>query len=185
MNNTPVISHWIGGASADGNSTRTAPVFNPATGQVAKNVRLASTADVDGAVAVALAAYPAWRDMSQAKRQGIMYNFRELLNARKGDLADILTAEHGKVTADALGEIQRGIEVLEFALGMPHLSKGDYSENVSTGVDVYTLRQPLGVVGIISPFNFPAMVPLWFFPIAIAAGNTVVLKPSEKDPSAS
>jgi len=113
-----------------------------------------------------------------------MFAFRELLNERKGELADILTAEHGKVTADALGEITRGLEVVEFALGMPHLSKGEYSENVSTGVDVYTLRQPLGVVGIISPFNFPAMVPLWFFPLAVAAGNTVVLKPSEKDPSA-
>jgi malonate-semialdehyde dehydrogenase (acetylating)/methylmalonate-semialdehyde dehydrogenase len=182
---TDLITHWIDGAPADGNSRRTGPVFNPATGAVARNVALASTADVDIAVASAHAAYPAWRDTSQAKRQGIMFTFRELLNARKGDLADILTAEHGKVTSDALGEIQRGLEVVEFALGMPHLSKGDYSENVSTGVDVYTLRQPLGVVGIISPFNFPAMVPLWFFPIAIAAGNTVVLKPSEKDPSAS
>jgi malonate-semialdehyde dehydrogenase (acetylating)/methylmalonate-semialdehyde dehydrogenase len=185
MTDLPIISHRIGGATVDGNSTRTAAVFNPATGQVARNVRLASTADVDDAVEVALAAFPGWRDTSQAKRQTIMYNFRELLNARKGDLADILTDEHGKVTSDALGEIARGLEVVEFALGMPHLSKGDYSENVSTGVDVYSLKQPLGVVGIISPFNFPAMVPLWFFPIAIAAGNTVVLKPSEKDPSAS
>ncbi|GAA3876507.1 CoA-acylating methylmalonate-semialdehyde dehydrogenase [Leifsonia kafniensis] len=185
MTDTPTLNHWINGGEATGSSTRTSPVFNPATGRVAKNVRLASTADVDVAVAAASAAYPLWRDTSQAKRQSVMYNFRELLNARKGELADILTAEHGKVTSDALGEIARGIEVVEFALGMPHLSKGDFSENVSTGVDVYTLRQPLGVVGIISPFNFPAMVPLWFFPIAIAAGNTVVLKPSEKDPSAS
>ncbi|TFC85748.1 CoA-acylating methylmalonate-semialdehyde dehydrogenase [Cryobacterium sinapicolor] len=181
----PVITHWIDGAPLLGVSTRTAPVFNPALGAVAKNVLLASSVDVDTAVASAQAAYPLWRDTSQAKRQGVMFNFRELLNARKGELADILTAEHGKVTSDALGEIARGLEVVEFALGMPHLSKGEYSENVSTGVDVYTLRQPLGVVGIISPFNFPAMVPLWFFPIAIAAGNTVVLKPSEKDPSAS
>jgi malonate-semialdehyde dehydrogenase (acetylating)/methylmalonate-semialdehyde dehydrogenase len=185
MTDTPTLNHWINGGEATGASTRTSPVFNPATGRVAKNVRLASTADVDGAVAAASAAYPLWRDTSQAKRQSVMFNFRELLNARKGELADILTAEHGKVTSDALGEIARGIEVVEFALGMPHLTKGDFSENVSTGVDVYTLRQPLGVVGIISPFNFPAMVPLWFFPIAIAAGNTVVLKPSEKDPSAS
>ncbi|WP_104197368.1 CoA-acylating methylmalonate-semialdehyde dehydrogenase [Cryobacterium sp. M15] len=184
MTDVPTISHYINGAAAVGTSSRTAPVFNPATGTVAKNVLLASTRDLDTAVAVAQAAYPAWRDTSQARRQSIMYNFRELLNARKGDLADILTAEHGKVTSDALGEIIRGLEVVEFALGMPHLSKGEYSENVSTGVDVYTLRQPLGVVGIISPFNFPAMVPLWYFPIAIAAGNTVVLKPSEKDPSA-
>lgn len=185
MNQTPVIDHWISGAPSEGTSTRTAPVFNPATGAVAKNVRLASTADVDVAVASALAAFAGWRDTSQAKRQSIMYNFRELLNQRKGELADIVTAEHGKVTSDALGEITRGLEVVEFALGMPHLSKGEFSENVSTGVDVYSLRQPLGVVGIISPFNFPAMVPLWFFPIAIAAGNTVVLKPSEKDPSTS
>ena len=185
MTDLPTISHWIGGAILDGDSTRTSPVFNPATGRAAKNVRLASTGDVNDAVAVALAAFPAWRDTSQAKRQTIMYSFRELLNARKEDLAGILTAEHGKVTADALGEITRGLEVVEFALGMPQLSKGDYSENVSTGVDVYSLKQPLGVVAIISPFNFPAMVPLWFFPIAIAAGNTVVLKPSEKDPSAS
>ncbi|MFT2817637.1 CoA-acylating methylmalonate-semialdehyde dehydrogenase [Leifsonia sp. A12D58] len=185
MTGTPTLSHWINGSSHDGDSTRTSPVFNPATGSVAKNVRLASTGDVGTAVAAALAAFPGWRDTSQAKRQSIMFNFRELLNARKGELADILTAEHGKVTSDALGEIARGIEVVEFALGMPQLSKGEFSENVSTGVDVYTLRQPLGVVGIISPFNFPAMVPMWFFPIAIAAGNTVVLKPSEKDPSAS
>ena len=185
MTEVPTIQHYINGAAAAGTSTRTAPVYNPATGTVAKNVLLASTADLDDAVAVAQAAYPAWRDMSQARRQTIMYNFRELLNARKGDLADILTAEHGKVTSDALGEIIRGLEVVEFALGMPHLTKGEYSENVSTGVDVYSIRQSLGVIGIISPFNFPAMVPLWYFPIAIAAGNTVVLKPSEKDPSAS
>ncbi len=185
MTDLPVITHWIDGAPFDGISTRTAPVFDPALGAVARNVRLAGTGDVGTAVASAQAAYPAWRDTSQARRQGVMFAFRELLNARKGELADILTAEHGKVTSDALGEIARGLEVVEFALGMPHLTKGEYSENVSTGVDVYTLRQPLGVVGIISPFNFPAMVPLWFFPIAIAAGNTVVLKPSEKDPSAS
>jgi malonate-semialdehyde dehydrogenase (acetylating)/methylmalonate-semialdehyde dehydrogenase len=185
MTDLPAIQHYVNGVPSAGTSTRTAPVYNPATGAVAKNVLLASTADLDAAVAVAQAAYPAWRDTSQARRQSIMYNFRELLNARKGDLAEILTAEHGKVTSDALGEIIRGLEVVEFALGMPHLSKGEYSENVSTGVDVYTLRQSLGVVGIISPFNFPAMVPLWYFPIAIAAGNTVVLKPSEKDPSAS
>ncbi|MFO7690255.1 MAG: CoA-acylating methylmalonate-semialdehyde dehydrogenase [Cryobacterium sp.] len=184
MTDIPTVQHHVDGGCFAGTSTRTAPVYNPATGTVARNVLLAGTADVDTAVAAALAAYPAWRDSSQAKRQAVMFTFRELLNARKGELADILTAEHGKVTADALGEIARGLEVVEFALGMPHLSKGDYSENVSTGVDVYTLRQPLGVVGIISPFNFPAMVPLWFFPVAIAAGNTVVLKPSEKDPSA-
>jgi malonate-semialdehyde dehydrogenase (acetylating)/methylmalonate-semialdehyde dehydrogenase len=184
ITDTQVLSHWIGGAAVEGSSTRTSPVYNPALGTVSKEVRLANAADVDAAVGSALAAFPEWRETSQAKRQSIMYNFRELLSARKGELADILTAEHGKVTSDALGEISRGLEVVEFALGMPHLTKGDFSENVSTGVDVYTLRQPLGVVGIISPFNFPAMVPMWFYPIAIAAGNTVVLKPSEKDPSA-
>jgi malonate-semialdehyde dehydrogenase (acetylating)/methylmalonate-semialdehyde dehydrogenase len=184
MTDLPVLAHYIDGALGAGTSTRTAPVYNPATGAVQRLVSLASTADVDTAVASAHAAYPAWRDASIAKRQTVMFAFRELLNARKGELADILTNEHGKVTADALGEIARGLEVVEFALGLPHLAKGEFSENVSTGVDVYTLRQPLGVVGIISPFNFPAMVPLWFFPIAIAAGNTVVLKPSEKDPSA-
>ncbi len=184
ITDTQVLSHFIDGAAAEGTSNRTSPVFNPALGTVTKEVRLGSKADVDTAVASALAAFPEWRETSQAKRQSIMYNFRELLNARKGELADILTAEHGKVTADALGEISRGLEVVEFALGMPHLTKGEFSENASTGVDVYSLRQPLGVVGIISPFNFPAMVPMWFYPIAIAAGNTVVLKPSEKDPSA-
>ena len=184
MVDTPTLSHYINGSTADGASTRTSPVYNPATGAVAKNVRLASTTDIGTAVAAALSAFPGWRDTSQAKRQTVMFRFRELLNERRNDLADILTAEHGKVTSDARGEVARGIEVVEFALGMPNLMKGDFSENVSTGVDVYTLRQPLGVVGIISPFNFPAMVPLWFFPVAIAAGNTVVLKPSEKDPSA-
>ncbi len=184
MVDTPPLSHYINGSTVDGASTRTSPVYNPATGAVAKNVRLASTPDVGTAVAAALSAFPGWRDTSQAKRQNVMFRFRELLNERRNDLADILTAEHGKVTSDARGEVARGIEVVEFALGMPNLMKGDFSENVSTGVDVYTLRQPLGVVGIISPFNFPAMVPLWFFPVAIAAGNTVVLKPSEKDPSA-
>ena len=184
MVDTPTLSHYINGMTVDGGSTRTSAVYNPATGAVAKNVRLASSTDIGAAVAAALSAFPGWRDTSQAKRQTVMFRFRELLNERRNDLADILTAEHGKVTSDARGEVARGIEVVEFALGMPNLMKGDFSENVSTGVDVYTLHQPLGVVGIISPFNFPAMVPLWFFPVAIAAGNTVVLKPSEKDPSA-
>ncbi|MBG6107462.1 CoA-acylating methylmalonate-semialdehyde dehydrogenase [Frigoribacterium sp. CG_9.8] len=180
-----IVNHWIGGSSVAGDSTRTAPVFDPALGTVAREVRLATTADVDGAVAVAKAAFPAWAETSLAKRQSIIFTFRELLNSRKQELAEVLTAEHGKVLSDALGEIARGLEVVEFATGFPHMMKGEYSENVSTGVDVYSTREPLGVVGIISPFNFPAMVPLWFFPIAIAAGNTVVLKPSEKDPSSS
>ncbi|WP_350348621.1 CoA-acylating methylmalonate-semialdehyde dehydrogenase [Agromyces sp. G08B096] len=179
------IDHWIGGAAVAGDGDRTGPVYNPALGTVSKHVRFADAADVDAAVQAAAQAFPAWRDTSIAKRQQVMFAFRELLNARADELAAILTSEHGKVLADAHGEIARGLEVVELACAMPGYTKGEYSENVSTGVDVYTVRQPLGVVGIISPFNFPAMVPLWFFPIAIAAGNTVVLKPSEKDPSAS
>jgi malonate-semialdehyde dehydrogenase (acetylating)/methylmalonate-semialdehyde dehydrogenase len=159
-------------------------VFDPALGEQTKTVALADQADVETAVASAHAAFPAWRDLSTTKRQQIIFRFRELLNERKEDLAVILTSEHGKVISDALGEITRGLEVVELATGFPHLLKGEYSENVSTGIDVYSTRSPLGVVGVISPFNFPAMVPMWFFPIAIAAGNTVVLKPSEKDPSA-
>jgi malonate-semialdehyde dehydrogenase (acetylating)/methylmalonate-semialdehyde dehydrogenase len=181
---TTYINHFIGGATAEGTSTRTGPVFNPATGVVQKEVRLGSVADVDSAVKAAAAAFPDWSNASLSKRQAVLFSFRELLNARKGELAEILTSEHGKVLSDAGGEIARGLEVVDFATGIPQLLKGEYSENVSTGVDVYTLKQPLGVVGIISPFNFPAMVPLWFFPLALAAGNTVVLKPSEKDPSA-
>ncbi|MCU1414366.1 MAG: CoA-acylating methylmalonate-semialdehyde dehydrogenase [Microbacteriaceae bacterium] len=180
-----IVDHWISGARFAGESTRTAPVYNPAEGVVAREVRLGSVADVEAAIASAKAAFPGWAETSMAKRQQILFSFRELLNARKGDLAEILTAEHGKVIGDALGEIARGLEVVEWATGFPHLLKGEYSENVSSSVDVYSTKEPLGVIGIISPFNFPAMVPLWYFPIAIAAGNTVVLKPSEKDPSAS
>src|ERR1700710_727965 len=179
------VEHWINGESASGTSTRTAPVYDPARGEVARLVRLGSTADVDTAVQAAKAAFPGWSGSSWAKRQRVVFAFREILNARKEELAAILTSEHGKVTADALGEVARGLEVVEFACGIAHLAKGEYSENVSTGVDVYSLHQALGVVGIISPFNFPAMVPRWCFPIALATGNTVVLKPSEKDPSAS
>jgi len=180
-----IVEHWINGAAFTGESTRTAPVYNPARGEVAREVRLATVVDVDAAVRAAATAFPAWSGASWNKRQQVLFAFREILNSRKEELAAILTNEHGKVTSDALGEIARGLEVVEFATGIPQLAKGEYSENVSTGVDVYSIRQALGVVGIISPFNFPAMVPLWFFPIAIAAGNTVVLKPSEKDPSAS
>lgn len=178
-----ILNHWIGGATVEGESTRTSPVYNPALGTVAKEVRLASVGDVATAVAAAKAAFPAWAETSLAKRQAVIFNFRQLLNERKEDLARILTAEHGKVLSDALGEIARGLEVVEFASAIPHLMKGEYSENVSTGVDVYTVREPLGVVGIISPFNFPAMVPLWMWPMAVACGNTFVLKPSERDPS--
>jgi malonate-semialdehyde dehydrogenase (acetylating)/methylmalonate-semialdehyde dehydrogenase len=179
-----VVGHFIGGASVASTSGRTASVFDPALGVETKRVSLANQAEINAAVASAKSAFADWRDVPQSKRQQIMFKFRELLNERKGELAEIITSEHGKVLSDALGEITRGQEVVEFACGMPHLLKGYYTENASTGVDVYSTRQPLGVVAIISPFNFPAMVPMWFFPIAIAAGNTVVLKPSEKDPSA-
>lgn len=178
------ITHFVGGQSWKGVSGRTAPVYDPATGVADKTVNLASSTDVASAVAVATEAFKEWRDISLTKRTQILFSFRELLNARKGELAEIITAEHGKVLSDALGEITRGQEVVEFACGLGHLLKGGFSEQVSGGVDVHSVRQPLGVVAIISPFNFPAMVPMWFFPIALAAGNTVILKPSEKDPSA-
>ncbi|HEY5320571.1 MAG TPA: CoA-acylating methylmalonate-semialdehyde dehydrogenase [Galbitalea sp.] len=180
-----IVEHWINGELASGTSPRTAPVYNPATGETARQVRLASAADVDAAVQVAKAAFAGWASASWAKRQQVLFAFREILSTRRAEVAAMLTNEHGKVTSDALGEVARGLEVVEFATSMPHLAKGEFSENVSTGVDVYSIKQPLGVVGIISPFNFPAMVPLWFFPIALAAGNAVILKPSEKDPSAS
>ncbi|MDO4026483.1 CoA-acylating methylmalonate-semialdehyde dehydrogenase [Clavibacter michiganensis] len=180
----PVVPHWIDGARSPSTSGRTAPVYDPARGVVTKEVALADGDEIQRAIASANAAFPAWRDLSLAKRQAILFRFRELLEAEKGELAEIITSEHGKVVSDALGEITRGQEVVEFATGLAHHLKGEYSEQVSTGVDVYSTKQPLGVVGVISPFNFPAMVPMWFFPIAIAAGNTVILKPSEKDPSA-
>ncbi|WP_409332401.1 CoA-acylating methylmalonate-semialdehyde dehydrogenase [Trujillonella humicola] len=178
------IPHWIDGARRESTSGRTAPVTDPATGEVTGQVALASVEEVDAAVASAVAAFPAWRDTSLARRSSVLFAFRELLNARKGELAEIITAEHGKVLSDALGEVSRGQEVVEFACGVPHLVKGGFTENASTAVDVHSVRQPLGPVAVISPFNFPAMVPMWFFPIAIATGNTVVLKPSEKDPTA-
>ena len=184
MSNLPVVPHWIDGQESTSTAGRTAEVFDPALGVVTKHVALANDAEIKKAIASAKAAFPSWRDMSLARRQAIIFSFRELLNRKKPELAAIITEEHGKVLSDALGEITRGQEVVEFATGMPHLLKGFYSENVSTGVDVYSTRQALGVVGIISPFNFPAMVPMWFFPIALAAGNCVILKPSEKDPSA-
>jgi malonate-semialdehyde dehydrogenase (acetylating) / methylmalonate-semialdehyde dehydrogenase len=184
MNDLTVLDHWVDGAPYAGSSTRTGDVYDPAKGIVQKQVRFGSSADVDAAVAAASKAFADWGQSSIARRQQVMFAFRELLHSRKDELAQILTAEHGKVLSDAAGEIARGLEVVEFACALPHLLKGAMSEQVSTDVDVYTLKQPLGVVGIISPFNFPAMVPMWFFPIAIATGNTVVLKPSEKDPSA-
>ncbi|GHH80152.1 CoA-acylating methylmalonate-semialdehyde dehydrogenase [Promicromonospora soli] len=180
----PVVGHWIDGTYHTSRSGRTAPVYDPAIGKQTKEVALADEAEVEAAIASAARAFPGWAATSMTKRQAVVFRFRELLNERKHELAEIITSEHGKVVSDAAGEVQRGLEVVELATGFPHLLKGAYSENVSTGIDVYSTKQPLGVVGIISPFNFPAMVPMWFFPIAIAAGNSVVLKPSEKDPSA-
>src|SRR4051794_33566676 len=177
------ISHWTDNKPFAGSSTDTAPVTNPATGEVTGQVALASVEDARVVIDAAAEAFPAWRDISLARRTQILFAFRELLNARKGELAEIITSEHGKVVSDALGEVSRGQEIVEFACGLSHLLKGSQTENASTKVDVSSLRQPLGVVGVISPFNFPAMVPMWFFPVAIAAGNAVILKPSEKDPS--
>jgi malonate-semialdehyde dehydrogenase (acetylating) / methylmalonate-semialdehyde dehydrogenase len=179
------ISHWIAGRPHDGIPDRTAPVFDPATGTRSADVALAGDAEVDLAVDAARAAFPAWRDLSLVRRQRIMFAFRELLDQHQHDLAKVVSSEHGKTVDDALGEVQRGIEVVEFVCGIPHLLKGDFSEQVSTGIDTYSLRQPLGVCAGITPFNFPVMVPMWMFPVAIACGNTFVLKPSEKDPSAS
>lgn len=181
---TARITHWIDGKSWGGVAERQGDVYNPATGEVTGHVDFATIDVMDEAVAAAKAAFAEWGKASLAKRANVLFAFRELLNSRKEELAALITAEHGKVLSDALGEVTRGLEVVEFACGIPHLLKGGYSEQVSTSVDVYSIRQPLGVVGIISPFNFPAMVPMWFFPIAIAAGNTVIVKPSEKDPSA-
>lgn len=179
-----LVKHWINGAEVSSKSGRQADVFNPALGSVTKQIDFADIATIDSAVTNAKNAFSSWSQTSLTKRVQILFAFRHLLNARKEELAAIITSEHGKVLSDALGEVTRGLEVVEFACGIPHLLKGGYSEGVSQGVDVYSIRQPLGVSAIISPFNFPAMVPMWFFPIAIAAGNTVVLKPSEKDPSA-
>ncbi len=180
----PLIVHWSNNKPFPGSGTATAPVTNPATGQVTGRVALAGAEDARAVIDAAAVAFPNWRDTSLARRTQVLFTFRELLQARKGELAAIITSEHGKVLSDAAGEVARGQEVVEFACGLSHLMKGSFTENASTGVDVHSVRQPLGVVGIISPFNFPAMVPMWFFPIAIATGNTVVLKPSEKDPSA-
>jgi malonate-semialdehyde dehydrogenase (acetylating)/methylmalonate-semialdehyde dehydrogenase len=179
------VSHWIGGRAVAGTSGRTGPVYDPATGRIAREVDFASVDEVDAAVAAARAAFPSWRATSLARRSEIMFRIRNLVEAHKKDIGAFLTAEHGKVPSDAQGEVARGIENIEFACGVPHLLKGGFSEQASTGVDVYQIRQPLGVVAGITPFNFPAMVPMWMFANALACGNTFVLKPSEKDPSAS
>jgi malonate-semialdehyde dehydrogenase (acetylating)/methylmalonate-semialdehyde dehydrogenase len=179
------ISHWIGGRSVAGESGRSSPVYNPATGTQTGAVDLATEAEVDQAVQAAKHAFETWRTVSLAKRAELFFNIRELLHERREEVAKILTAEHGKVLSDALGEVTRGLEVIEFCCGLPTLLKSEYSEQASTGIDVYSIRQPLGVVAGITPFNFPAMVPMWMWAPAIATGNTFVLKPSEKDPSAS
>src|SRR4051794_26308469 len=179
------IEHWIGGAFTAGSSDRRGPVFNPATGQQQHEVVLASPADVDAAVTAAKSAFEDWSQASLSRRTKVMFSFRELVNARTKQLAEIISDEHGKVLSDAAGEVQRGLEVVEFACGIPQLLKGDYSDQASTNVDVFSFREPLGVCAGITPFNFPAMVPMWMHPVAIACGNTFVLKPSERDPSAS
>ena len=179
------ISHWIGGKPWNGEAERHGDVYDPATGQVAGRVDFASPAEVDLAVAASRDALKDWRGVSLARRATTLFAFRELIRDHATELAKLITEEHGKVAADAAGEVARGLEVVEFACGIPHLLKGGYSENVSTNVDSYSIRQPVGVVAGITPFNFPAMVPMWMFPLAIACGNTFVLKPSEKDPSAS
>jgi malonate-semialdehyde dehydrogenase (acetylating)/methylmalonate-semialdehyde dehydrogenase len=182
---TKHITHWIAGKPWDGDAERHGDVYDPATGQVTGQVDFASPVEVDLAVAAAADAFRTWRRVSLAKRASVLFAFRELVSSHAAELAGLITAEHGKVASDAAGEVARGLEVIEFACGIPHLLKGGYSENVSTAVDSYSIRQPVGVVAGITPFNFPAMVPMWMFPLAIACGNTFVLKPSEKDPSAS
>jgi malonate-semialdehyde dehydrogenase (acetylating)/methylmalonate-semialdehyde dehydrogenase len=179
------IHHWIGGAAVATDSGRSGPVFNPATGEQTATVGYATVADVDRAVAAAKAAFPTWRAMSLTRRADLMFRIRQLVHERRDELAALLTSEHGKTLDDARGEVTRGLEVIEFCCGIPHLLKGSMSEQASTGIDVYSLRQPLGVVAGITPFNFPAMVPMWMWAVALACGNTFVLKPSEKDPSVS
>jgi malonate-semialdehyde dehydrogenase (acetylating)/methylmalonate-semialdehyde dehydrogenase len=179
------IDHWISGTTSSGDGDCTAAVYNPATGQQQAEVRLASATDVRAAIGVAADAFPAWAQTSVSRRTKVLFAFRELVNAHASEIAELITDEHGKVLSDALGEVQRGLEVVEFACGIASLLKGDFSDQVSTDVDTYSFREPLGVVAGITPFNFPAMVPMWMFPVAIACGNTFVLKPSERDPSAS
>ena len=179
------ISHWVDGKVLEGASGRSGAVYNPATGEQSAAVDFASVTEVDHAIAVAKAAFPAWRATNLSRRAEVMFNMRELISANRKEIASLLSAEHGKVLSDALGEVARGLENVEFACGIPNLLKGGYSEQASTGVNVYSIKQPLGVVAGITPFNFPAMVPMWMFANALACGNTFVLKPSEKDPSAS
>jgi malonate-semialdehyde dehydrogenase (acetylating)/methylmalonate-semialdehyde dehydrogenase len=185
FNQTAAVGHWIGGQRVNGFGARKQPVFNPATGAVARQLHLAAPEDVDAAVAVARAAFPAWADTPPIRRARVLNRFLALMSRHKDTLAAMITAEHGKVFSDAQGEVMRGIDVIEFACGVPQLLKGDFTEQVSTGIDSWTLRQPLGVVAGITPFNFPCMVPCWMFPLALACGNAFILKPSERDPSPS
>jgi malonate-semialdehyde dehydrogenase (acetylating)/methylmalonate-semialdehyde dehydrogenase len=177
------ISHWINGATVAGTSSRSGNVFNPATGMQTAAVDFASVEEVDQVVAAAVDAFPSWRATNLSRRAEILFNIRDLVHTNRSEIASVLSAEHGKVLSDAIGEVSRGLENIEFACGVPHLLKGGYSEQASVGVDVYSIKQPLGVVAGITPFNFPAMVPMWMFANALACGNTFVLKPSEKDPS--
>jgi malonate-semialdehyde dehydrogenase (acetylating)/methylmalonate-semialdehyde dehydrogenase len=179
------IGHWVGGKPVEGTSGRSGPVYNPATGEQQAEVAFASVAEVEDAVRAAATAYEDWSESSLSQRAKILFSFRELVNSHMAEIAGLIVDEHGKVYSDALGEVQRGLEVVEFACGIPHLLKGEYSDQASRGIDVFSYRQPLGVVAGITPFNFPAMVPMWMHPIAIACGNTFVLKPSERDPSPS
>src|ERR687887_110387 len=179
------ITHWIGGRAVEGESGRSGPVYNPATGQQTGAVDFASVEEVDRAVQTAKEAFPAWRALSLSRRTELFFRIRDLVHEHREDIAKILTSEHGKVFSDAKGEVTRGLEVIEFCCGIPQLLKGGFSEQASTGIDVYSIRQPLGVVAGITPFNFPAMVPMWMWAPALACGNTFVLKPSEKNPSAS
>jgi malonate-semialdehyde dehydrogenase (acetylating)/methylmalonate-semialdehyde dehydrogenase len=179
------ISHWIGGKPVEGTSGRSGPVFNPAKGIQAAEVDFASVEEIDRAVEAAKAAFPAWRAMSLSRRTELFFRIRQLVDEHREDIAKLLTAEHGKVLSDAKGEVARGLEVIEYCCGIPELLKGEFSEQASSGIDVYSIRQPLGVVAGITPFNFPAMVPMWMWAPALACGNTFLLKPSEKDPSAS
>ena len=179
------IEHWIGGTTTAASSTRTSVVWNPATGAEQARVLLATGADVDRAVSVASAAFEEWSQASLSRRTKVLFAFRELVNQHTEQFAELITDEHGKVLSDSRGEVQRGLEVIEFACGIPQMLKGDYSDQVSTDIDSFSFREPLGVVAGITPFNFPAMVPMWMYPVAIACGNTFVLKPSERDPSPS
>src|SRR5436190_15805805 len=181
----PSVSMWVDGRSKPASSGRLGDITNPATGRITKRVPFCNAADIDAAVQSAQRAFPAWRDTPALRRARILMRFRDLLDSNKDELARLITAEHGKTLTDAAGSVQRGVEVVEFAMGIPHLVKGEYSEEVGTGVDCHSLRQPIGVCAGITPFNFPVMVPLWMFPVALACGNTFILKPSEKVPSAS